>query len=141
MLSKDRLDLPVAETSLADARLLAESVSPDLPRALLTAAIAAEAKIKATLVTKANPLAADLVQLLLENPRDFSMAASALFDKALQAVAGRSLKNDDPALYRRIGRLFEVRNALAHRGKRPTAEEAKDGVSAVVEVFTWLDAL
>jgi hypothetical protein len=59
---------------------------------LTLAAIAAEVKIKETLVILAAPEQRPVLDLVLENPRDWSMAAASLFDKALKAVAGVSLR-------------------------------------------------
>lgn len=133
---------PAAEALLADARLLAGAKGPpDPPRALLIAAVACEVKIKTTLQTLATPAQEPFVQLLLENPRDWTLAASALVNKPLDIVAGASLKDADKELYKRIIKLFERRNAFAHKGKTPTEAEARDGVQASRLLFAWLDTL
>jgi hypothetical protein len=78
----------LAELLLADARLVATSAEPPDPsRALLMAAVACEVKIKAFLRECANAEQAPLVELLLSNPRDWSVAAAALFDQPLRIVA------------------------------------------------------
>jgi hypothetical protein len=78
----------LAELLLADARFIAASAEPPDPsRALLVAAVACEVKIKAFLRECANAEQAPLVELLLSNPRDWSVAAAALFDQPLRIVA------------------------------------------------------
>jgi hypothetical protein len=129
------------ELLLADAQFIASSAEPPDPsRALLIAAVACEVKIKAFLRTSATAEQAPLMELLLSNPRDWSLAAAALFDKPLKIVASRSLK-EEQGLWKRIRKLFEQRNALAHRGKVPTEDEAKEGISASRDVFAWLESL
>jgi hypothetical protein len=131
-----------AETLLADARfLISAAAPPDPSRALLIAAVACEVKIKTFLQERATRAQAPLVELLLERPRDWSMAASALFHQPLHIVAGSSLKEADVRLYKRIVQLFERRNALAHRGQAPSQAHAFDSVNAAREVFTWLATL
>jgi hypothetical protein len=128
----------LADTLLADARFLASTADPPDPsRALLIAAVACEVKIKATLVALATPEQAPLAQLLLSRPRDWSLAASALFNEPLKIIGGKSLK-DEKALWKRVIDLFEGRNDLAHRGHVPTEKQGKDAVDTAREVFTWL---
>jgi hypothetical protein len=135
-------DPTLADTLLADARFLAKAAEPrDPSRALLIAAIACEVKIKAVLTSLASDEQAPLTELLLSNPRDWSMAASALFHKPLRIIGGESLKDHDPELWKRIEKLFQRRNALAHRGVVPSDDEALDGVRAAADVFPWLDGL
>lgn len=103
------------------------------------AAIACEVKIKTFLREHSNAEQAALVELLLENPRDWSLAAAALFDKPLKIVGGRSLKDeDDKSLWKGVIDLFERRNALAHRGKIPTQAQALACLSTSRKVFGWL---
>ena len=120
---------PSAEILLADARFLIGAAEPrDPSRALLIAAVACEVKIKTLLRQLSTPEQEPLIGLLLESPRDWLMAASALFDKPLRIITGRSLKDADRQLFTRIVQLFERRNALAHRGHIPTTNEALDSV-------------
>ena len=111
----------LGDVLLADARFVADTAEPPDPsRALLIVAVACEVKIKSFLRASANRDQAPLLELLLSHPRDWSLAAAALFDKPLKIVAGRSLKDEPGDLWKRIDKLFQRRNALAHRGKRPT---------------------
>ena len=80
------------------------------------------------------------MELFLSNPRDWSLAAAALFDKPMKAVTGHSLRTSDPALWKRVEKLFVRRNKLVHRGEAPTDEDAKDSIDAALMVFRWLAA-
>lgn len=141
--------VPLPETFLADAQyfLVCGTHSGDFQRAVLLAAIACELKVKEVLKEKAFPGAADLVDILVSSPRDFSMSASGLFDKAMKAAVGHSLREDDKGLYKAIANnsqgdaLFQQRNAIAHSGAPVTREVAQKNVRAARKVFTWLDAL
>lgn len=132
----------VAESLLADAVYYVDAAEPvDPARALLCAAIACELKIKAILRQAAHGAELDLLELLLTNPRDYSLAASALFDRPLKVVAGVSLREFDKPLWKRIDRLFTQRNHFAHRGVTPMPDHADDGIKAAIEAFGWLDEL
>ncbi len=141
LLNDKRPNLPQGETLLADARYFLSSEPPDLQRAVLTAAIGCEVKIKQTLRTKAPAESIKLINLLLENPRDFSLAACSLFDKGTEAALGRSLRSDNRQLYNRVTKLFELRNKIAHKGETPPAAVAGDMIAAAQEAFRWLDKL
>jgi len=132
--------LPVAETMLADAVHLAGNHPPDLQRAILLAAIACEVKVKEALRTKAAMGIRPAIELLIQNPRDFSMPVAGFFDKAMAAATGRSLRTDNQALYKRVDRLFQIRNRIAHSGC-PPPPEAADLINAAVQAFHWLDAV
>jgi hypothetical protein len=108
---------------------------------VLIAAIACEVKVKSVLRARVKDDARDLLELTLENPRDFSFAARALFHEVSKAVIGHSLRDDDRPLYKRVVRLYEVRNDLAHRGVTPTIDVAEDCVRAAVQAARWLDQL
>jgi hypothetical protein len=130
----------LASSCLADAWFL-NSHSSDAPRVILTAAIACELRVKQALRELAKPEAAGLVDVLLENPRDYSVAAAALFDKPLAAVTGVSLRNNDRELWNQVNRLFKIRNDIAHRGYTPTAEEALECLQTATQAFRWLNTL
>lgn len=111
----DRPEL--AESFLRDADYAATQTSyPDLRQAVLLAAIACEIKVKDTLNAMASPEQVPLLTLLLENPRDWSMTASSLFDKAARAICGRSLRDENRNLFKEIDLLFQDRNKIAHKG-------------------------
>lgn len=132
----------LAGTLLSDALFYAWHATHRYPHlGLMLAAIATEVKVKETLMAVCSPEQRPLVQLILENPRDVSVAASSLFDKGLKAVAGVSLRDEDRELYKAVTRLFEDRNRFAHKGD-VTIEESliREDLQAARRVATWLDA-
>lgn len=131
----------LADSLLADAHFLAgQSRSPDRRQAVLLAAIACEVRIKRTLDALATPKQVALIALILDHPRDVSMAAISLFDKALLAVGGRSLRVDDKHLFKALTTLFEDRNRIAHRGGEGILLEGLNAhVQTADRVFLYLD--
>ena len=132
---------PTALALLADARHIATRPPHDWLRAVLAAAIATEVRVKQALRSAATDDVRPVVDFLLDNPRDASVAAANLFDKAMQAVCGRSLRIDDPGLFKEVDSLFRARNEIAHQARRPTAERGARAVQAAVGAFAWLDSL
>jgi hypothetical protein len=140
--TRRRDPIPIAEALLRDAEYLAWHIHPsDFVRAVLLAAIACEAKIKGTLRKLAPTGTRDLVDLVIDNPREVTLQAASLFDRSTRATVGRSLKDEQPALYKRITRLFELRNGIAHREEFPDETEAGDVVRAAREAFGWLEGI
>src|SRR5436305_10233766 len=78
LLNDGRPPLPIAETFLADALHFAWARLADLQRAVLLAAIACEVKVKRVLRDKTTPGILPMLDVLLENTRDWSLAAAAL---------------------------------------------------------------
>lgn len=135
---------PVADTLLADAQELLRGTrtAAQARRPALIAAIACEAKVKEALRRVVSAPAAPLLDIILDNPRDVSLPVRALFDLGAKAACGRSLRDEDRTLYTQIQRLFEVRNAIAHRGETPASDaEARDLIIAARRAFDWLDSL
>jgi hypothetical protein len=141
VLATGHQEIPPALALLADARHLSMRPPQDWLRAVLAAAIATEVRVKQALRSAATDDARPLVDLLLDNPRDASLAAANLFDKAMQAVCGRSLRIEDKGLFKEVESLFRVRNEVAHHARRPTAERGARAVQAAVGAFAWLDSL
>jgi hypothetical protein len=138
----DGLVPEVAESLLADARYLAHWAPLIQNRqSILLAAMACELKGKAMLKDAAGQDRLGLLlNVVLENPRTFPQAAHELFDSLCKAVLGRSLKDDNRPLFKRLRSLFELRNRVAHRGEAPPgADETKDLVRTATEVFKWVD--
>jgi hypothetical protein len=68
------------------------------------------------------------------------MAAASLFDKALKAVAGVSLRDEDRELYKAVDGLFVHRNRLAHRGDLTLDKDViRKDLQAARRAFDWLD--
>ena len=84
-----------------------------------------------------------LVDLIIDNPRDVTIAAVNHFDRLCKSITGRSLKEDkeNHGLWKALAALFEARNAVAHRGFEPTPEEAQRHVQTAVDAFGWLDSV
>ena len=142
---------PDENVLLADAQAVLRNPGParrDTARAVLLAAMAAEKKIKATLVAKAPEELHDLLDILLENPRDVSIATGQLLDKPLKAVLGVSLREQDTTLFKDVTDktktrwgLFPLRNRVAHYAYKPDPAQAEHSVGTAVRLFAWLDAL
>jgi hypothetical protein len=121
----------------------------DTGRAVLLAGMAAEVKIKRTLTEKVRPEQRPLLEVILENPRDMSIATSQLLDKPMKAALGISLREEKPNLpdqYKTLfndvaQKLFPRRNAVAHRGEQPTLDEARETVEIAGRLFAWLDTV
>jgi hypothetical protein len=120
---------PQAESLLAEAQwALWPSQDPDTKRAVLLAAIALEVKTPEVL----RAMASDDSEKLLKASVNFQLNAVA------KAVGGQALK-DHGHLNRRVKKLFDLRNDVAHRGRTPDYEDANVAVAAATQVFSWLD--
>lgn len=132
-------EAPLPETFLADAQYLAwEHRPPDPVRAVLMAAIAAEIKVKAFLREHASDEQRPLVDFILKNHREVTVTAvDGLFDKLMKTALGRSLREEDMPLFKRVRALFELRNDIAHAGARASRGDA-EAVRAATDAFAWL---
>ena len=119
LLNDYRPELPVGESLLADALYFLASDPPDPQRAVITAAIGCEVKVKQTIRSKAPAVLIKLIDLILDSPRDWSLAAIALFDRGAEAGLRLILGRTIGELFKRVALLFEVRNKIAHKGERP----------------------
>jgi hypothetical protein len=132
---------PIAETLLADARATywpKVQTGQDHQRAVLLAAIAVEVKVKQHLQDLASPELRPLVEVIVQNPRDVTQSVPQLLREPLKTVMGHSLFESNRPLWDRVKRLFEVRNALAHRAKLPSEAQGRDAVRSAGELFQWL---
>jgi hypothetical protein len=134
---------PLAETFLADALFLAWPAGrPDYRQALLLAAIACEVKIKVALRQLATPAQSGLLSLILDNPRDVSLAAVSLLDKALGALCGHSLRRENKELFKSATHLFEFRNRIAHRGGEGlSSQELIPHIATARAIFEYIDSV
>ena len=107
----------LAELLLAEGRHYIwkpERLAPD--RAILMAAIACELAVKTALGELADPDDLVWVDLILDNPRDISVAAVNLWNKAMKAATGHSLSVENGALLqKRLETLISKRNGIVHR--------------------------
>ncbi len=139
----DQLDheITLARSLLADAEFFRWKHFPEaVAVAVLLAAIACEVDVKDVIRSTAGAKA-DVAELLLSKPRDFSVAARVLFSEVMSAVNGHSLKADNAVLEKAVGLLFETRNKVAHRGELPTYSEAIQSLETAAKVFEWLDGV
>jgi hypothetical protein len=130
----------LAHSTMADAQTLVAG-GANAARAVLTAAIAVEVRTKEVLRRAGVPPADKVVGVLLDNPRDWSLAAASLLDKPMEAVTGRSLRKEDKDLYKAAERLFSTRNGIAHRGEGARGSEPHHLVDAASRVIAWLDTI
>jgi hypothetical protein len=132
----------VAELLLAEAQhYLWNPAKPAPDRAILIAAIALETRVKKVLRECAPVDRRELVEALIGNPRDYSMALVELFHTVMHGAVGRSLNEESPDTFKQVRKLVEARNGIVHRGETKTAEEARGFVDAAVSAFGWLDAI
>jgi hypothetical protein len=132
----------LARELLLDAAYFLDDDRPtDRQRAVLSAAIACEVRVKDVLRAAAsNDREARLVDLLLASPRQYTLALVDLFDRPMGILTGHSVREeDDGELFRRVRKLIETRNAIAHRGEIPSEDTATECVRAAFDAFKWLD--
>ena len=128
----------VPELLLADAMYLAwTSDAPQYREAVLLAAVAAEVKIKETLDRVCAEAARPVLAFALSSHR----GAPALYDKAAEAVTGRSYRKENPGLYQSLVRLFKDRNEVAHRANMVEPRQAKADLVAARDAIRWADGL
>lgn len=132
----------VPDLLLADAMYLAwTSDALQYREAVLMAAMAAEVKIKETLDLVCAESARPILAFALRNPRDVSVQAVALYDKAAEAVTGRSVRKENPKLYKSLIRLFEDRNDVAHRANTAKPDQIRADLVAARDAILWADDL
>jgi len=129
--------------SLASLFLADADAAVDLNHSVVLAATGCEAAVKTALRAGANTDQLPLVELLLDRPRDFSVAAAALFDEPCRVVLGRSLKTDNSQLFQKVWRLFEDRNKIVHRAldKIRPPPDLRGEVAAAAAAVSWLEKM
>jgi hypothetical protein len=126
---------------LAQASYLVRSVPDPQPGlAVLLAAVACEAHVKEVLLERAESATKPLLDTLLRKPRIFQEPALELFGEVARAVLGKSLRDDDRALWKKIDELFQARNKMAHVADRPSLEKARELVIAANQAMKWVDS-
>jgi hypothetical protein len=138
----DRKEVDLAAVLLAQASNSAMS-NPDSSNgvAVVLAAIACEMKIKQCLTELSSDEKRALVNLIIPTKGRALLPVYELFKKVAAAVFGRSLFDEDPALFHRYQKLAEERNLFAHRGIEIHEKEAWAHVVTARNVFTWIDSL
>jgi hypothetical protein len=135
-------DGPDAVSSLlAQAKYLVRSVRDPQPGlAILLAAVACEARVKEVLLECASPATRPLLDTLLRKPRIFQEPALELFGEVSKAVLGKSLREDDRPLWKKMDELFQARNKMAHVADRPPLDKARELVFAASDAMEWLES-
>jgi hypothetical protein len=129
---------PDPEVFLRDAQYFAWHAETKHPtRAVLLAAIACELKIKTTMREKVETSRLPLVDAVIRSQRPIV----GLLDGPLLGALGVSLKTEDKDLDEKIDRLFQLRNAVAHRGEPAASDDANVAIGAAQVLFRWLDGL
>lgn len=82
----------------------------------VVAAMACEVTVKDFLRAHATPEQQALVEAVIDNPREVTVAASELYNLGIRSVVGRSLRDDDKAAFKALSALFSARNRYVHRG-------------------------
>ncbi|MFN7937451.1 MAG: hypothetical protein U0R19_29255 [Bryobacteraceae bacterium] len=119
----------LAERLLADAEHHPAGIPANRQYSVLMAAIACEVKVKDTLRSGSSSA----------SPRDRGGVAS-LFDKAMMALMGRSLRLEDRDLYKRVDRLYQLRNRIAHVGEIPCEATTREAIDTARSAFEWLNS-
>jgi hypothetical protein len=82
----------------------------------VVAAMVCEVTVKDFLRAHATPEQQALVEAVIDNPREVTVAASELYNLGIRSVVGRSLRDDDKAAFKALSALFSARNRYVHRG-------------------------
>lgn len=140
------------DLSLTD-RLLAQAAfwsfhaeGSDPQTAVLLAAIACESHAKATFQAILDRRSSGLLgDVLFGKTPPSTFSSSDLYHRVAIAMVGHSLKDADPATYRSLVKLFELRNKVAHTGRLesgPSVAEllklAQMSVRAAYGAVEWL---
>lgn len=119
---------------LSQARYLTLSTnSPQPALAILLAAVAAENHAKQTLSASRVPGSRSLRSI-----QQTHGTAIDLYGPVAKEMIGRSLEDDDHALWTDLGALFGARNKMAHKLKTPTHLDARQLVVAAMRAMDWL---
>ncbi|MDX3490174.1 hypothetical protein [Streptomyces sp. ID05-18] len=123
---------------LSQARHLTQSTaSPQSGMAILLAAVAAETYAKDTLKSLQSVGGAPSLRSL---QRTFGTALD-LYGPIAKEMIGKSLEEEDPALWLDVGNLFSARNRMAHKLKTPTHVDSRQLTIAAMKAMAWLDSV
>lgn len=128
-------DVPPELELFADARFFArESDLVDGQRAVLAASMAAEIATKKAILRRTPEEKRSVVELLLKTR---SNVPDLVADIA-EAAIGRSLKAEDPELFRQLRELTDLRNQIVHTGRRVDRNTAYRLSFTVEKLMAWL---
>jgi hypothetical protein len=129
-------DVPAELELFADARYFArESDLVDGQRAVLAASMAAEVATKKAILRRTPEGRRAAVELLLKTRSN----VPDLVSDVAGASIDRSLKVEDPELFRQLRELNELRNQIVHTGRRVDRDTAFRLSYAVEKLFAWLE--
>jgi hypothetical protein len=124
-----------ARALLSQARYLKlPTNSPQPGMAILLAAVAAETYAKESLKTRRPAGSTPSLRSLM----DIHGTTFRLYGPVAKAVIGRSLDQEDPALYADLESLFNARNKMAHWLRTPPHLDARQLVVAAMQAMDWL---
>ena len=124
-----------ARALLSQARYLTlPTNSPQPGMAILLAAVAAETYGKESLKARRPAGSTPGLRSLM----DTYGTTFRLYGPIAKAVIGRSLEEEDPALYADLESLFNTRNKMAHWLRAPTHLDARQLVGAAMRAMDWL---
>lgn len=130
------------EALLGEAIYLSHGWDASRPnQAVLVAAMSIELGCKRLLRELANDAQRPLVDLLLDNPRDWSMSALSLFTKAMAALDLDKGIPDRRQINKRVAKLFETRNAVVHRGLHVSECDARNHVETSIDAYALLQTM
>jgi hypothetical protein len=128
-------DVPAELELFADARYFArESDLVDGQRAVLSASMAAEIAAKKAILSHVSAERRPSVELLLKQKSNVPDLVS---DVAMASI-DRTLKTDDPGLFRELRELNDLRNQIVHTGRRVDRQTAYRLSFAVEKLMDWL---
>ena len=131
--------LQVPEILLAQAAYWIRSTpDPKYGLGVVLVAMACETKVRRVLSESVSQEMEPLLAVLFERHNIFQSSAKELFGHIAEAVLGRSIRTDDPELFSQVGKLFELRNKMAHTGAEPPRRAAWNTVLTGYSVFEWL---
>ncbi|MGY1857537.1 hypothetical protein [Modestobacter sp. SYSU DS0290] len=129
-------DVPPELELFADARFFArESDLVDGQRAVLSAAMAAEIATKKAILRQTPAEKRAVVELLLKTKSNVPDLVSDIAKASIE----RSLKVEDPDLYRQLRELTDLRNQIVHTGRRVDRNTAYRLSFAVEKLIGWLE--
>lgn len=129
-------DVPPELELFADARFFArESNLVHGQRAVLAASMAAEIAARKALLRRTPAERRAALELLLKGRSNVPDLVSDI----AKACIDRSLKVENPELFRRLQELTELRNRIVHTGRRVDRNTAYKMSFAVEELMTWLE--
>ncbi|MGG7507476.1 hypothetical protein [Plantibacter sp. YIM 135249] len=139
----------LTERLLGQAKFWAQHAeSNDAETAVLLAAIAVESHAKSVLTSSLTQRGdAKLAAVLFGKPSPSTSSAADLYDKVAMSILDRSYKLDHLAHYRKLAKLFESRNQVAHTGRLAVESYAEARHLARVHVHIagmatrWLSAV